>query len=65
MWRVIRGRRWSVVAPALVVGWELALPDRVVVVKEIQTTRIEGADAEIAVVQNSDGSSEKIEEDGE
>lgn len=51
-WRVVRGRRRLVVPVGLAVGWELVVDDRVVVVKEIEETRI--------IVEHEHGNSESI-----
>jgi hypothetical protein len=59
--RIVFGRPFWVVPVALVVGWELALADRVVVVKETRIIEKEGNKVEVAVVQDSDGKTEQIE----
>ena len=59
--RVRFGRPVWVVPVGLSVGWELAHSDRVVVVREIKTTELDGQKAEVAVVQDAAGKSEEIE----
>jgi hypothetical protein len=59
--RIIFGRPFWVVPVALAVGWELALADRVVVVKETRIIEKEGNRTEVALVQDSDGKTEQIE----
>jgi hypothetical protein len=59
--RIVFGRPFWVVPVALAVGWELALADRVVVVKETRIIEKEGNQVEVAVVQDSDGKTEQIE----
>ena len=44
-----------VVPVGLVVGWELSMPDRVVVVQEVKTVPIDGDSQEYLVVVASDG----------
>ena len=52
-WRVVAGRRLLVVPLAVAVGWELALDDRIVVVKEVH--------GETLVVVHADGKRETVE----
>jgi len=59
--RIVRGRRVWVAPVALAVGWELALNNRVVVVKETKFVERDGAKVEVAVVQDADGKTEEIE----
>lgn len=52
-WRLIAGRRRLVVPLAIAVGWELAVDDRIVVVKEVHTTTV--------VVENADGTTSTLD----
>lgn len=60
IFRTVTGRRWWVVPTACVVGWELATPHRVVVVKEIRVVEEEDKRVEMAVVEDSAGKTEEI-----
>ena len=55
------GRPVWVVPVGLSVGWELAHSNRVVVVREIKTTEVDGQKTEVAVVEDAAGKSEQIE----
>ena len=45
----------------LAVGWELALGNRVVIVKETKIVERDGTKVEIATVQGTDGKTEELE----
>ena len=60
MWRTITGRRVAVVPVGVVVGWQLSMPDRVVVVHEVKTVYVEGVPQERIVVVGDDGYREEI-----
>ena len=60
LWRTVTGRRVAVVPVGVVVGWQLSMPDRVVVVKEVKTVYVEGAPQERLVVVGDDGYQEEI-----
>ncbi len=55
------GRPFWVVPVGLVVGWELAYQNRIVVVKEIKTVERQNVKVEVAVVQNADGTLEDVD----
>lgn len=59
--RVVFGRPFWVVPLGLVVGWELAHANRVVVVKEINVVEKDGNKIEVATVEDSKGKTEQIE----
>jgi hypothetical protein len=59
--RIVLGRRVWIVPTLLLVGWELDLAGRVVVVKETKFVQKDGTRVEVAVVQGSDGKTEEIE----
>ena len=59
-WRSVRGRRVVVVPVGLVVGWELSMPDRVVVVQEVKTVPVDGGSQEYLVVVAPNGEREEI-----
>ena len=59
--RAVNGRPVWVVPVGLAVGWELALANRIVVVKEIKVVERDGARVQVAVVQDSSGKSEDVE----
>jgi hypothetical protein len=50
-----------VVPVGLVVGWELVHAGRVVVVKEIKVIERDGAEVEVATVQDTNGKAEQVE----
>lgn len=58
---MVGGRLFWVVPVGLLVGWELAYQNRVVVVKEIKTVERQSVKVEVAVVQNSDGTIEEVD----
>jgi high-affinity K+ transport system ATPase subunit B len=59
--RTVLGRPFWVVPVGLAVGWELMHNNRVVVVKETRIIERDGAKVEVAVVQDSNGSTEQID----
>ncbi len=59
--RVIAGRNLWVVPVAVAVGWELMLDDRVVVVRERRTKRVDDVDVVVLVVADDSGKTEEIE----
>lgn len=59
-WRAVRGRQVVVVPVGVVVGWELSMTDRVVVVEEVKTVPIEGGSQEYLIVVAPDGTREEI-----
>ena len=60
-WRKLGTRRRLVVPVALIVGWELVVDDRVVVVRAIQARESEGVSVEVVTVVASDGSEQTVE----
>ena len=60
MWRTVTGRRVAVVPVGVVVGWQLSMPDRVVVVHEVKTVYVEGKPQERIVVVGDNGYREEI-----
>jgi hypothetical protein len=59
--RMVLGRPLWVVPVGMVVGWELVRADRVVVVKETRIVERDGANVEVAVVQDGDGKTEQVD----
>ena len=59
--RTVLGRPVWVVPIGLAVGWELALENRVVVVKEIKAVEKSGSKVQVAVVQDGSGKLEEFE----
>lgn len=53
IWRTVGPRRLLVVPLAIAVGWELAVDERVVVVREVHVDHV--------IVTNADGKTEKID----
>ena len=60
MWRTISGRRLAIVPVGVVVGWQLSMPERVVVVHEVKTVYIENKPQEYIVVVGDDGYREEL-----
>jgi hypothetical protein len=61
-YRMVHGRRRLIVPLACVAGWELALDDRIVVVKEVRVVEKDGEKIETIVVQDIDNPKAKPEE---
>ncbi|MCP4870510.1 MAG: twin-arginine translocation signal domain-containing protein [Proteobacteria bacterium] len=59
--RTVRGRNLWVVPPAVAVGWELMLDDKVVVVKERRTETIEDVEVTVLVVVDDAGKEQELE----
>ena len=59
-WRSVGGRRIAVVPVGVVVGWELTMTDRVVVVEDVKIVQVNGQPQEYLVVAAADGSREEI-----
>lgn len=57
---MVTGRRVAVVPVGVVVGWQLSMPDRVVVVHEVKTVEVQGVPQEYVVVVGDDGYREEI-----
>ena len=60
MWRTVTGRRVAIVPVGVVVGWQLSMPNRVVVVHEVKTVYVDGAPQEHIVVVGDDGYREEL-----
>ena len=54
------GRRVAVVPVGVVVGWQLSMPERVVVVREVKTVYVEDKPQEYIVVVGDDGYREEL-----
>ena len=54
------GRRVAVVPVGVVVGWQLSMPDRVVVVHEVKTVYVNGAPQERIIVVDDQGYREEL-----